>query len=371
MENAKFYKFQEFALKLKNSFEDLMGNGTKEHIAANHYNDFLLASDVGGTNTSFGLIGIKKKNPFLLSSMHCRTAGLSSYYSAMREALEIFSENHRIKITKGCIAVAGTITATRDKVKMTNAGIEIDKKRLIRIAKLKKISFLNDFEAIGYSINVLKLQDFRTIRKGRKLSRHPAVVIGAGTGLGKTGVIFNESLGCYTPLASESGHWDFPAEAEIELGLASFIKGLRKKDHVSYEDVLSHRGIINIFDFLKSKKTFKETNYTREVKKSAEQPEMISKFRKKDRMCQKTFEIFRKNYAKFARNCAIDFLAYGGVYIAGGIGRKNPDIFDDKFIKEFEDNSTMSKVLKSIPIYLITNPDSGILGAGYFGARFL
>jgi len=82
-----------------------------------------------------------------------------------------------------------------------------------------------------------------------------------------------------------------------------------------------------------------------------------------------SFEIFKSFYARFARNSAIDALAYGGVYIAGGIAQKNSSIFDAKFVKSFEDNPKFRSTLRKIPIYLISENKVGLLGAGFAGAK--
>ena len=75
--------------------------------------------------------------------------------------------------------------------------------------------------------------------------------------------------------------------------------------------------------------------------------------------------MFKALYAKFAKNCALDAVSFGGVYIAGGIAQKNSDIFDGQFIRIFENSEKMQEVLKKIPIYLIKNYKVGLLGAGF------
>ena len=140
---------------------------------------------------------------------------------------------------------------------------------------------------------------------------------------------------------------------------------------VSNGDVLSGEGLENIYAFLRRGKRFEETVFTKEIDKSKNKPELISKYRKVDKTCKETFGIFKIAYAKFAKNMALDALALGGVYIAGGIAPKNTDIFDREFIKIFEESHKMRHVLRKIPVYLITNCDVGLLGAGFAGAKFL
>ena len=122
---------------------------------------------------------------------------------------------------------------------------------------------------------------------------------------------------------------------------------------------------------MRKKAKIKGTKYTKEVDNAKNKPVVISKYRKLDETCRKTFEIFRDAYAKFAANCALDALPYGGIYIAGGIAPKNKDIFSAGFVKKFEKGHEHSDVLNKIPIYLIVNCNVGLLGAGFAGAKFL
>ena len=338
----------------------------------NNYDSFILGGDIGGTNTTFGVFGVKNDIPELLISFHFKTKMLERLHYAVNEALEYAQKNHKIRITKACIAVAGVISSKKDHAVTQNVPWNISKNELLKKTRLKDVVLINDFEAIGYGINMLRNNDVILIKKARKIPEAPVVVIGAGTGLGKTALIYSEHYKSYIPLPSEAGHMDFSAQNKDEVNLVNFIKKHRKiKAPISYEQVLSGQGLSNIYLFLRKSRRFKETKCTKEVDKSINKPELVSKYRKIDKTCREAFRIFKIIYARFARNMAIDSIARGGVYIAGGIAAKNRDIFDREFVKAFEDNYKLVYLLKKIPIYLITNYYAGLLGAGFSGARFL
>ena len=169
-------------------------------------------------------------------------------------------------------------------------------------------------------------------------------------------------------MPSEAHHADFPAQNSMELELVEFIKKFRKTGNVTNGDVLSGEGLESIYLFLRKSGKFNETKFTKEIDKAKSKPEMISKYRRKDIICRKTFEIFKIAYARFAKGCVLDSLSFGGLYISGGIAAKNQDIFDRQFIKEFEESQKMRKVLQKVPIYIILDYDAGLLGAGFAGA---
>ena len=346
----------------------------KEHKKFNKKsnNSFILGGDIGGTNTNLGLFGIKNNFPTLLLSLHFKTKELRGLRFAVNEALSYIQKNHKVTVRNACLAAAGVLSPKRDYVKTQNLPWDIDKKELLRKTKLKKILLVNDFEAIGYGIGMLNKNDVAVIKKAQKVPKAPIVVIGAGTGLGKTTLIYNEHCKGHTPLPSEAGHSDFAARIDFGLDLIDFIKKNKNiKQSVSYEMVLSGQGLSNIYLFLRKSERFRKTKYTNEIDNSKNKHELISKYRHADNTCRAVWKIFKKAYATFARNCALDSISFGGVYIGGGIAPKNRDIFDRDFVKSFEDNYKMKSVLKKIPIYLILNYNVGLLGAGVAACRFL
>jgi len=342
----------------------------KEHKGFNKdsYGYFILCGDIGGTNTALGIFGVKSSFAELLISFHFKSAELKGLHEAVNEAL-IEAKNNGIKITKACFALPGVLSSGRKSAKITNIKWNVSEKELLNKTMLKSIILLNDFEAIGYWINIKNRRSMIKIKKGNKIPKAAIIVIGAGTGLGKTALIYDSQNKMHRPHPSEAGHSDFPVESRLEFELLEFIKKRKKLMHVSYEDVLSGHGLTNIYLFLRKMKRFKETRYTEEIDKCKGLPETISKYRKADKTCRAVFEIFKSFYARFARNSAIDALAYGGVYIAGGIAQKNSSIFDAKFVKSFEDNPKFRSTLRKIPIYLISENKVGLLGAGFAGAK--
>lgn len=330
----------------------------------------LLGVDIGATNTRFGIFRVKSKNPKLLCHSKAKSGRLGSLIDGINETVDFAENNFGYSLKKACIGVAGIVYKEKGYAEMTNLRLKLSKKALLKNTKLKDILFVNDFEAIGYGINILPSSGLIPIKKSDKIAKAPIAVIGAGTGLGKSVLLYNNELKCYIPLPSEAGHTDFAAQSKEEIELINFIKIDGKMKSVSYEDVLSGRGLSRIYVFLASK-GIKSAKHSKEINNSKNKAELISKYRKIDAACRKTFEVFAAVYSKFARNCAVDCMPYGGVYIAGGIAPKNREIFNKDFIRAFEDNKTMGSVLKKIPVYLISNEAAGLMGAAFAGARLL
>lgn len=337
-----------------------------------NFTSFIFGGDIGGTNTSFGIFGVKNNNhnnPELLASFHFKTEKIKAMHHAVNEVMDYMQKNYNIEIANACFAAAGVLSADRDYAKITNAKLDISKNVLLRETGLKHITIINDFESVGYGISMLAENEIIAVKKAKKIPKAPILVIGAGTGLGKTALIYDVHSESYFPIPSEAGHSDFPPQNELELELVNFIKTRKKiRQSISYEQVCSGQGLSNIYFFLRKKKVFNETKCTKEIDKSKGMPELISKYRKIDKTCRAAFEMFIEFYARFAKNFALDCMAFGGVYIAGGISQKNRDIFGKDFAEAFEKNHKLRHVLKKIPVYLILNPNAGLLGAGFCGA---
>ena len=348
---------------------------TKTHtknFKKKEYEFFVIGADIGGTNMNFGLSGVKNGNIELISSVHFKTLNFKNISEPLTTAVDYFREKYKINNFKGAAVAAAGPVLNREYCKLTNADFEIKKEEIEKIACCKGI-VINDFSAVGFGINLLKNKDLIKISKNVKDYRNKKgvmAVIGAGTGLGESILVFDQNLGFYVPLPSEGGHSDFPAENRFEYDMSDFIKEKNEiPGSVFYEDFISGRGIENIYSFLKHKKFYPGSEYTKIIDSEDKKAPVIAKYSGKDRTCKKTMEIFIKFYAKCARNFALTILPEK-LYIAGGIAQKNILWFQkDLFISEFENHKTYSKILKKIPVYIIKNYNTGLHGACFAAAN--
>lgn len=212
----------------------------KEHKQfSKGYQGCILAGDIGGTNCTLGIFGIKNSLPELLVSFHFKSRELNNLYEPINIVIDYASKEKGITLKKCCLAAAGAISPRKDYVNLTKANLHLSIKEVLNKTKLKKIILMNDFEAAGYGISMLSGKDIKTIKKGFKVPKTPIVVIGAGTGLGKTTMVYDNVKGIYIPLPSEIHHADFPAQNKAEAELVEFIKRNKKTNNVSNGDIVS------------------------------------------------------------------------------------------------------------------------------------
>ena len=340
-----------------------------ERFNSSDFSSFVLGVDTGGTNTNLGVAGIKERSLELLFSLKFKTKELDSLIPAVTHTLNYVKDNFDIKIQNACIGAAGVVSRLQDYVKLTNADWDVNTNELIEETTLNSAFIINDFEAIGYGVNLLDIKNTEDIFTVRSVDKgnigKTKAIIGAGTGLGKSILVYNQQSKTYIPIPCEGGHADFPVRDDFELDLINFIKKFRNiSQPITYEELLSGRGLESIYMFLKQSGKYEESQYSNEIISSIDKAEAISKYKESDDLCAETFRLFTRFYGRCAKNFVLDSLAIGGLYIAGGISLKNKEIFStDTFISEFENVYRYSKYLKEIPIYVILNYDISLKGA--------
>ena len=345
----------------------------KEHIKnfdKKIYSSFLFGADLGGTNTKIAVAGVKKSSLELIFSLFFISSEITYFSYALLECMNIAKAKFDIDLSAGCISAAGVVSEDQKNVSLTNQKMKINIEELIKKTGLKSVLLINDFEAVGFGINLLNFQNEKevyTIRNNLNniASKKTRAVIGAGTGLGKSILVFDEESNFYNPISSEGGHSDFPIYSDFERELANYIKNKKNiVEPLTYDELLSGRGIEIIYQFLREKNPNKITKYNREIDISKDKTPLIAQYKNLDETCKEVFNIFTIFYARCAKNFVLDSLAMSGLFIAGGIAAKNKEIFNSKeFLDEFENVYQYSNYIKKIPIFVILDENIGLKGA--------
>jgi glucokinase len=330
----------------------------QQYVKTEEYDGFVLGGDVGGTHTNIAVAGEKDGEATLIYSTHFDSRKLTSLIPAMREALEYGRENYSIEADRGVMGVAGAMTDC-SRIKPTNLPWLVDAEEIKREFGLEKFRIMNDFQIIGYGIGSLGDADLFVAKAGEPGFGETRAVIGAGTGLGKSILLFDGKR--YVPIPSEGGHADFPVHDQFDLDLTEHVRG-KRENPASYEDLLSGRGIERIYEFLRKKRGGAEK--TAEINEAKDRAAMISRYKKTDPLCCETFGIYAKYYGRCAKNFVLESLATGGLYIAGGIAAKNREVFvSPEFQAEFLNAEKQRHLLEKTPVRVIVNYDVSIIGA--------
>jgi glucokinase len=83
-------------------------------------------------------------------------------------------------------------------------------------------------------------------------------------------------------------------------------------------------------------------------------------------VCVETLGFWTEIFGGVTGNFALQTMALGGIYIAGGIAVKIlPKLQDGIFFKSFCGESKLAPVLERIPVSVVVNEDAPIWGAAY------
>lgn len=321
----------------------------------------ILAGDIGGTKTYLGLFDVKDGRPELKKF----GSFLNSGFPGHLEIIEEFLKDGGGGLEAAAFGVAGTVSD--DRCSMTNLSWVVDGGEIRNKFRIKKAGLLNDLVATAWGIDLLSGGDVHTLQEGKKTAGN-AAVIAAGTGLGESILYWDGSS--HIPLASEGGHADFaprnPIETELLLRLAAIY------GHVSYERVLSGRGLEDVYDFLRNRSGVAEPADLRK-RIEAEGAAGISEeaMSGTDEVCRSALDLFISVYGAEAGNLALRVLPVGGLYVGGGIAvRILPALIkNNAFIETFRGKGRLGGVLSSVPVHVILNDKTGLLGAARYAAR--
>ncbi len=332
-------------------------------VDISHNSELLMGADIGGTNSNFGFFQKTDNGLQLVVSIHAKSQEVHDFAQLVKDVLALLKTNYGVTVKKGVIAAAGVISEHRDYCKPTNLNLEINTQLIMQATGMTCVMLANDFEVIGYGLNLIDPKSLVRVNGGEPRNHANKAIIGAGTGLGKCIMRWSNYAGRYIPIVSEGGHADFAIQHHIELELASFIKKSEHFDcNISWEDVLSGNGIQRIYQFFHSR-----THSAHADGEQMPHPDEIFKDRVKNQHNKDTFELYSRFYARCAKNFALDALALGGVYIAGGIAAHNLEMFQlPGFMQEFLNCGKQQYLLKQVPIYVITDYNISLYGAVHY-----
>jgi len=320
-----------------------------------------LAGDIGGTNTRVAF--------FEGDPDHIKIAAIKIYpsggHSGPEEIVRLFLDEFRFPIESACFGIAGPIRDGR--VETPNLPWVVESKRMASVIGVDSVRLINDLEANAHGIAVLQDSDLVTLAMGSPSTTGNRGLISAGTGLGMAGLL-NEGKE-YQPFASEGGHADFGPRNAIEIELLEYM--LKKFEHVSWERVLSGPGLSNIYQFLRDTGKADEPVWLA-GQMASEGTAAISRAGMEGSapIAVQALDLFCTIYGAAAGNLALMVVATNGLFIGGGIApRLLKKLQEPGFMKAFLAKGRVGSLLATVPVRIITNDKTALLGAGRCAAQ--
>ncbi|HAO34359.1 MAG TPA: glucokinase [Candidatus Competibacter sp.] len=303
-----------------------------------------LIADIGGTNARFALAlpDGRIEAERILSG--------ADYPDLMQAAGAYLSGVSGPRPRRAAVAVATAISG--DWIQFTNSPWSFSTEAARRALGLDRLLILNDFTALALALPRLGADERRAVGGGTAIAHAPIALIGAGTGLGVSGLVWSGQN--WLALETEGGHVTFAAADQREWAVSRILQ--QRFGHVSPERLLSGPGLVNLYSALAELEGWPAEPLA---------PADIT-----DRgltgacpHCLEVLELFCGALGTAAGNLAITLGARGGVYIGGGIVPRLGNFFDrSNFRGRFEAKGRFSDYLAAIPTWVITAANPALRG---------
>ncbi len=318
----------------------------------------ILAGDIGGTKTLIALLEPRGRSFDVVVE--------ETYKSRDHADLEDILRAFRARHTQGYgIAGFGVAGPVRDgKCSATNLAWRVDSRSLARVLDLDGAALINDLEATGLGVSFVDPSRLLCLNAGDPDPAGHRAVIAAGTGLGQAGLFWNGRE--HVPFGSEGGHADFAPSSPIEDRLLLFLRA--ELPRVTQERVLSGRGLHNVYRFLKSERPQDEPAWLAQEIAASDPARAISTAALAGRsdLASRALDLFVSIYGAQAGNLALNFMATGGMYVAGGIAPKIASrVQGPGFMSAFGAKKPLEGLVQKIPVHIVMDVRAGLFGAAH------
>jgi glucokinase len=315
----------------------------------------LLVGDIGGTNARFAMA--RRGAPGFVDELQLPCADFDTAHAAIDYFLNSQNAGAPEIIS---LAAAGPVVA--QSVRFTNNHWSLVAADLAANFPGAKVRLLNDFEAIAYSIPHLDASD--SLQVGLPESgplptdNYTVGIVGPGTGLGAVGLKMVN--GVSIPIAGEAGHIGFAPTTQVQLEILTVLR--EHFSRVSSERLVCGPGIENIHWALG------RVHGQDWPQRSAEEIFAAAGNNQEGRASE-AVHMFFEILGQVAGDFALALGANDGIFVAGGIVPRYPDLFANSgFRSGFENKGRYRSLMEKIPTRLVLHKNPGLLGAAAVAA---
>lgn len=320
----------------------------------------LIAGDIGGTKSH--LVAYEERGGKLQVVARKRYA--TRDFSSFEKLVEEFARHAAVssapnRITGAGFGVPGTVVDGR--LHAAHVPWVLDSASLAASLSLpgNHIVLMNDLVATARGLQKLEPKDLLYLNRGVDHPQENVAVIAAGTGLGEA-VLYWDGHG-HRAAPSEGGCADFAPRTDREIAFLAYLK--KRLTRVSCEELFSGRGFRPIHEFLAP--DLRHDSFGKPASESAQEITQNA-LAGTCATCIETLDFWTDAFGAESGNLALRVLAYGGVYLAGGIAVKIlPLLQKSTFCQAFADKGPLAPLLANIPIAVVLNEDAPLLGAAY------
>lgn len=304
-----------------------------------------LIADIGATSTRCGLVDdrgeIVKHEAFANETFPSLSALLRRFLAEARAT---------DRPLRAAIAVAAPVLG--DEISMLNRDWRFSQAALREELGVGRLSVVNDFAAIAWSLPSLRVGERLQIGSGEPVANAAMGAVGPGSGLG-VGALVPAAADGWAVVSGEGGHVTLAASTRIEARIVDAVRA--EFGHCSAERLLSGPGLLRIY---------MELARIRERASTLTEPaEVTALALRGEPLAVETMSLFFGLLGSVAGDLALTVGAHGGIFIAGGIVPRVPHLLEQSpFRERFASKGRYRTLLERIPTYLITVPVPAFIG---------
>jgi glucokinase len=309
-----------------------------------------LLGDVGGTNARFGWQANAHSSIEHVLVLPCAA------HETLEAAIRTYLEMKSLPMPRaGALGIANPITG--DAIRMTNHHWSFSISEMQRSLGLQQLNVINDFTALALALPSIAKDNLVQVGGTVAQAYAPKALIGAGTGLGVSGLIPIDANDHWVAIAGEGGHVTLAAQTESEYRVIELIR--QRYGHVSAERVLSGQGLVDLYLALRQLQKQQPVDVAGAAEITA------WALQDKDPLALQSIEMFAGFLGSVTGDLALTLGARGGVYLGGGIVPRWLGWFEtSQFRERFEAKGRFKAYLKDIPVWVINAAESpALLGA--------
>lgn len=300
----------------------------------------ILGGDIGGTKTLLSLAEFVDNRLQVAREQRFANRNYPSFDALLSEFLA-----DTPTIDAAAFGVAGPTDGR--EAQLTHRPWRLTADALCARFHLGHVTLVNDLAAAANGLPLVDAKAFVMLQAGRPVTGEPRLILGAGTGLGVAGLVWEN--GGYRVIPGEGGHMGFSPQTPKQGQLWQWL--LAEHGRVTSEDIVSGPGLARIYAFLGGQPL---------------PPEVISQaaLAGGDRLARQALELWFAAFGSFAGDLALHWLARGGVYLTGGIAAKlMPQTDIAAFLSAFNAKREHRPLAEAMPIHLVCDERLALLGA--------
>jgi len=321
----------------------------------------VLAGDIGGTKVNLAIFQGAESGLEIQRERSYASRDFPDFYSLLEDFLSSIPSGG---FDHACFGVAGPVY--KGQCGITYLPWVIEEGKLQDRLNVERVYLINDLAATAAAVPFLESSQVEILQTGEIDPEGRIGVLAAGTGLGQALLIPNSDKK-YLIVETEGGQCDFPARTPLETEILIHFR--EKLGRVRVEDILSGPGLVRLYRFLRGRCGEPEPSWLVDALQDESDGTVISQagLEEKDLVCQQALEAFVSLYGAVAGNLALQILARGGIYLAGGIAPKIlPWLQSDRFLESFRDKGEFRKLMERVPVRVLRDDRLPLWGAAHF-----